>query len=88
LAAVTQLVLDVAVLDISMPGLSGIEVAQRIRESDMKVGVVFVTCCTDTDIRDAAFNLGLGYVVKSRLHTDLIPAIQLACAAHALFHPA
>jgi DNA-binding NarL/FixJ family response regulator len=77
--AVTQLIPDVAVLDISMPGLNGIEVARRIKAKDLKVGVIFLTCCTDRKIFDAACDAGvLGYVIKWRLQTDLVPGIHLA----------
>lgn len=54
LSVVTQLVPDVAILDISMPGLNGIEVAWQIKAEDLKVDVIFLTCCTDREIFDAA----------------------------------
>lgn len=41
--AATQLLPDVAILDVSMPVLSGIEVARRIRDKRINIAVVFVT---------------------------------------------
>jgi CheY-like chemotaxis protein len=79
LAAATQLLPDVAILDISMPVLNGIEVARRIRDTRTNVRVVFLTACSDLDTFHAADETGsLAYVLKPRLYTDLVPAIHLA----------
>ena len=49
LAATTQLLPDVALLDICMPVLTGIEVARRIRDKNTNVAVVFLAACSDFD---------------------------------------
>jgi DNA-binding NarL/FixJ family response regulator len=68
---------DVVVLDISMPILSGIQVASRLRDFGCKARIVFVTVHEDPDYIEAAFSVGAtGYVFKSRLATDLVPAVQ------------
>ena len=78
-AAVEQLLPDVAILDISMPVLNGIEVARRIRETAKNVAVIFVTVCSDSDTFEAAADAGcLAYVLKPRLCTDLVPAVHQA----------
>jgi two-component system, response regulator PdtaR len=78
LSAATELHPDVAILDISMPVLNGIEVARRLRETSANVVVVFVTACSDIDVFHAAGEIGcLAYVLKSRLCTDLVPALNL-----------
>ena len=72
---------DVVVLDISMPVMSGIDAAKQMRKRGSKAGIVFLTVHEDTDILAAAKAAGgKGYVVKSRLGTDLIPAIKDALA--------
>ena len=77
--AAKQLLPDVAILDISMPGLSGIEAARRILEESHQTAVVFLTVHADLDILKAALGTGaLAYVLKRRLRTDVIPAIKLA----------
>lgn len=77
--AATVLNPELLVLDISMPGLNGIQVASRLRESGCKSKVVFLTMHEDRDYVEAAFSVGaLGYVVKSRIASDLIPALQSA----------
>jgi DNA-binding NarL/FixJ family response regulator len=72
---------DLVVLDISMPGLNGIEVAQRLRAADGDAKVVFLTVHEDPDYLRSALAAGaLGYVVKDRLASDLIPALRAALA--------
>jgi DNA-binding NarL/FixJ family response regulator len=68
---------DVLVLDIEMPFRNGIQVASHLRNSGCKARVIFLTAHEDPDYVDAASSVGaLGYVVKSRIATDLLPAIR------------
>ena len=77
--AATQLLPDVAILDICTPVLNGIEVARRIRDTRSNVAVVFLTACSDIDTFNAAKESGfLAYVLKPRLCSDLVSAINLA----------
>jgi len=50
LDSITALEPDLAVLDISMPGLSGIEVARELTAKGSRPKVVFLTVHEDTDI--------------------------------------
>ena len=77
LAEAERLQPDVIVLDITMPGLDGIEAARRLRRSKNSAPLVFFTIHEDCDFAGAALNAGgLGYVVKARLASDLLPAIR------------
>ena len=77
--AATTLNPDVLILDISMPFLNGMQVASRLRKTACKAKIIFFTVREDQDYVDAAFSTGaLGYVLKPRLTTDLIPAIDEA----------
>jgi len=68
---------NVLVLDIFMPLLNGIEAAHRVRASGVSTAVVILTVNEDLDFLRAAISVGaLGYVLKSHLATDLIPAIR------------
>lgn len=68
---------DLVVLDLFMPVLNGIEATKVLRVSGSRVKVLFLTVCEDQDFVETAISVGaLGYVVKSRLITDLIPAIH------------
>jgi DNA-binding NarL/FixJ family response regulator len=79
LEAAEELDPDLVILDISMPLLNGIQVASKLRERGCKAKVIFVTVHQDRDYVEAAFSVGArGYVLKSRVATDLIPAVQEA----------
>jgi DNA-binding NarL/FixJ family response regulator len=81
LDAVLALAPDLVVLDISMPGMSGIEVARELKRRRNKTKIVFLTVHEDTDILAACLAAGgLGYVVKVLMETDLIPAMNEALA--------
>ena len=81
LEAARSLQPDVIVLDISMPGMTGLEVAARLRKAGSKAAVVFLTVHREEELREAALAAGgLGYVLKPRLASDLITAVQEARA--------
>jgi DNA-binding NarL/FixJ family response regulator len=68
---------DIIVADISMPKLSGINAAVRLRESGCSSRIVFLTQHNDLDIFHAALETGaLAYVLKESLTTDLLLAIR------------
>ena len=80
---------DVIVLDITMPRLDGIEAARQLLRFDQPARLVFLTVHEDADYARAALDAGgLGYVVKSRLASDLLPAIQAALADQSFVSPA
>jgi DNA-binding NarL/FixJ family response regulator len=79
LEAAARLDPDLLVLDICMPGLTGIEVATRLKHngSASRAKVIFVTVHSDPDYVEAAFAAGaFGYALKPRLAADLVPAIR------------
>ncbi len=79
---------DVIVLDISMPGISGLEVASRLRQAGSTAAVVFLTVHDEEDIILAARAAGaIGYVVKPRLGSDLTLAVQEARAGRPFVSP-
>ncbi len=83
LAATLKLNPDLVVLDISMPLMSGIEVAQELKKAGNKAKIVFLTVHEDADILKTCHAAGgLGYVVKLLMDTDLVPAIKKAIAGH------
>ena len=81
LVAVGALRPDVIVLDISMPGMSGLEVAGRLRRAGSAVPIVFLTIHDDEELVLATQAAGgIGYVVKTLLSSDLVIAVNEACA--------
>ena len=68
---------DVAVLDISMPIVNGMQVAAYMRDVHLGAKVIFLTVHEDQDYVHGAFSVGAsGYVLKTRFLWDLIPAIE------------
>ena len=65
LAAFEDRTVDIAVLDIDMPGLSGLAVAARIREQDPDLPVIILTCHDDVSFMQTAVRLRLmEYLLK------------------------
>ncbi len=79
---------DVLVVDISMPVLNGIDAVRQIKNLGIEARVIFLTVHEDPDMVPVCFEAGaLAFVVKSRLASDLIPAIQLALTNHTFVSP-
>jgi DNA-binding NarL/FixJ family response regulator len=79
---------EVLVLDISMPGLSGIAAAQYLRETGCTAKIVFLTANGDPDYVRAALEAGAqGYVVKCRLVSDLLLAVREALKGGSFISP-
>ena len=88
LELIPRLAPDIVVLDISMPVLNGFEAALRLKEQCLAARVVFLTAHEDMDLVDAGMSAGaLGYVVKSCLATDLVPALWQAFAGKSFVSP-
>ena len=68
---------DIAVLDLEMPLLNGIDVARELTQQQQSSRVLICSVETDPEIVDAALQAGaLGYVFKARLETDLLSAVK------------
>jgi len=73
---------DLAVMDVKMPRLDGIEAARRILE-ERPIPVVLVTAYGERELVARAVEAGVfGYLVKPFRETDLLPAIATARARH------
>jgi len=85
-AAATQP--DVAVLDIAMPNLSGIEAAQRITSTLPHTGIVILSMHSDEGYVLRALKAGAkGYLLKDSAEDDLIEAIKAVHQGKAFFSP-
>ena len=72
---------DLAVLDVKMPRLDGIEAARRILE-ERPIPIVMVTAYGESELVARAVEAGVfGYLVKPFRETDLLPAIETARGA-------
>ena len=79
---------DVLILDICMGVLNGLEAARRLTRTGSQARIVFLTVHQDQEFVEEAFSVGaLGYVVKPRLGTDLLPAVREALVGRVFVSP-
>jgi two-component system, response regulator PdtaR len=73
---------DVAILDLRMPGLDGIEAARRIY-AERPLPIVMLTAYADRGSIDRALDAGVfTYLVKPFRETDVVPAVRAAWTRH------
>ena len=73
-----ELLPDLVVLDIDMPEMDGIRAAQEMRRLGLKARILFLSVHFEEEYIEAARKCGDGYIVKSRMATDLHLAIHEA----------
>jgi two-component system, response regulator PdtaR len=74
---------DLAILDVKMPRLDGIEAARRILD-ERPIPIVMLTAYGQEELVSRAVEAGVfGYLVKPFRESDLLPAIRAARARHA-----
>jgi two-component system, response regulator PdtaR len=73
---------DVAIMDVKMPKLDGIEAARRILD-ERPIPIVMLTAYGQDELVQRAAEAGVfGYLVKPFREQDLVPAIRTARARH------
>ncbi len=79
---------QVAVLDITMPGLNGLDVTRRIRKISPQTEVLLVSAHYSDQLVKDSFEVGaLGYLLKSDSDRDLVKAVKTV-AEHKPFYTA
>jgi DNA-binding response OmpR family regulator len=71
--------IDLVLLDINMPGLTGFDVFGKLRESEKTCGIpiIFITGSDDTDDRVMAFSLGAAdYIMKPFSNEDVLHSVR------------
>jgi two-component system response regulator NreC len=80
---------DVAVLDIGMPNLNGIEAAKQITQADSAPAVVVLSMHRDETYILRALKAGVrGYLLKDSAESDLVRAIRSVAEGKSFFSPA
>jgi len=63
---------DIAILDINMPGLDGLDVAKKVQESKLKTKIILLTMHKEMTIFKKANEYGIyGYILKEHAQTEL-----------------
>jgi len=79
LAMAKMLIPDIALLDISMPKLNGLETVNMLKDAMPKINIIILTMHSNESYVRQALNSGvLGYVLKDSPSTDIIDAIRAA----------
>jgi response regulator NasT len=74
---------DLAVMDVKMPELDGIDAARQMLEQ-RQIPIVMLTAFSEAALVGRAVDAGVfGYLVKPFRESDLLPAIEAARARHA-----
>jgi len=88
LEAIRKIRPDVAVLDIRMPGLTGIEVARKLNDEGIATGVVLLSMHKEEPFVQAALDAGVGgYVVKEDAARELIDAVRAVARGDVYLSP-
>jgi len=75
--------MDLGLIDLRMPGMTGVEVISRIRAVDPKAKLIVLTTYDgDEDIHSALEAGAMGYIIKAMPHEVLIEAIRRVASGH------
>jgi DNA-binding NarL/FixJ family response regulator len=80
---------DVAILDLSMPGLNGVDAAREILHRHPKIGIILLTVHSEEYQVITALRAGIrGYVIKTQAADELVRAIREVAAGGTYLSPA
>lgn len=80
---------DLAIVDVAMPKLNGIEVAARLQKLDRAPGVIMLSMHADESYIIRALEAGArGYLLKTAADEDLLPAVRAVAGGRPFFSPA
>lgn len=83
LKAEAELRPDLVILDISMPGLNGLDAGEIIRQRHPTVKLIYLTMSQQADLAAEAFRRGAsGYVLKQSSADELLVAVRRVFAGH------
>ena len=84
----TSLEPDIAIVDIAMPKLDGIEATRQIKESCPSVAVLILTAYDDEQFIFSLLEAGAaGYLLKSVRGRELVDAVRAIYAGESVLHP-
>lgn len=88
LRLVSSIRADVAILDIGMPLLNGLEAARELHKISREIKIIVLTRHDEEQYVIEALRAGVkGYVLKSQAATDLVEAIRQVCSGRIYLSP-
>ena len=68
---------ELVLVDFTMPGMNGIEVARKLKPAPAAPKVIVMSFHAEPEYRDMALQAGAdGYVVKTEIHQELLPLLR------------
>jgi len=88
IALIEKLQPDVAILDISMPKLSGIEVTRRVKPRFPSIAILILTAYDNDEYIFALLEAGAaGYLLKDAHGHEIVEAVRSVYAGESVLHP-
>jgi DNA-binding NarL/FixJ family response regulator len=87
-AAANKLQPDIAVVDISLPLLNGLDASRRIKKANPDIKIIILTMHSEPNFVTEAFRVGVsGYVLKQSVGSELLQAIREVLKGRAFVSP-
>lgn len=68
---------DIAVIDINMPNLTGLQIARKIKNTKLNIKIIILTMYKDAEYLQEALDAGVqGYVLKENTENDLLKTLS------------
>ena len=88
LRMVEDLKADIAVLDIAMPGMNGVEVTRLLRQNSPQCRVLVLSMHRDAVyVRETLRTGASGYILKDSIDQDLLTAVRAVAAGQSFLSP-
>jgi DNA-binding NarL/FixJ family response regulator len=79
---------DIAIVDIDMPRLDGLDAAREVKKLELPTKIIFLTMHTDSEFFDAAFAAGgQGYILKDSVEDEIVGGIRAVCSGQMYVSP-
>lgn len=79
---------DVVVLDLSLPGMNGVEIVRSLQKENVPSKIIFLTMHDEEATVNSALDLGVnGYILKDSAMIEIVKAIKLVAAGKSYLTP-